>query len=718
MDAFLCKTVSVVEVADVDKSKEESRPESEPPLKKLKHDTCNEDDDKMAISMPHVDAEVAEKDEEKEETDVIALQDTSADSIGEEKTQSTNASKQGDSVSPPKQKRRKLTNEEKEALIKQKEEARLQREKLQLERQMEKERKEKEKEVLRQKREKEKQEKQAKKEQLEKERLEKQRKREEIIQAKEEEKKKKDEERKQKEDEKKKFDEERRLKEEEELKKKERAKSAFRSFFIKKTPPKKVATVGEDCKLFAPFEVKSNMTLAPAYRGKKVEDKCKFDEQCQNQDDSDLYLSILKRKCSKENMKYTTKRTLKPKNNDNQNQRSPNRTSQQTEDDVIVLESHSSPAKDLSQSRGVERETMRVKLLQFSENYRPAYYGTWRKRSKVISPKNPFEKDENHLNYEVDSDDEWEEEEPGESLSGPENDDEDEDDPDAGEDDEEDDGFFVPHGYLSDDEGIDESDGEKGEERVDVKDRKLDKTEGFPFDKKSSKAKSARAVCFGSSWFNSSDDSVPDFLVDYKTHPMLTLPIDVFEIRQKTQTVEKKSPTQQQTSDQASPACAYRGNAPMLVPEEAMHLLINHVHKSTSGLNKLTITFLDFWKRRQPQDETVVSYPQISKRQLEKKILEIAKRDFSRDCNKMCYFVHKDILDRYAAKLEDCQDDEMTGSLSQTNNSTQACKGLTSRGVDHVGDNTIPEFQNRDVPSSDSNIQNSKPSLRTEIAIA
>ena len=60
---------------------------------------------------------------------------------------------------------------------------------------------------------------------------------------------------------------------------------------------------------------------------------------------------------------------------------------------------------------------MHAKLFQFHENYRPAYYGTWRKNSNVVNPRNPFRKDTDKLDYEVDSDEEWEEEEPGESLS-------------------------------------------------------------------------------------------------------------------------------------------------------------------------------------------------------------------------------------------------------------------------------------------------------------
>ncbi|KAJ1569710.1 inositol polyphosphate 5-phosphatase [Cladochytrium tenue] len=49
------------------------------------------------------------------------------------------------------------------------------------------------------------------------------------------------------------------------------------------------------------------------------------------------------------------------------------------------------------------------KLLQFQENFRPAYYGTWRKQSKVLSGRKPLAMDQSLLNYDVDSDAEWEE---------------------------------------------------------------------------------------------------------------------------------------------------------------------------------------------------------------------------------------------------------------------------------------------------------------------
>ncbi|KAH9589892.1 Chromatin assembly factor 1, subunit A [Schistosoma haematobium] len=60
---------------------------------------------------------------------------------------------------------------------------------------------------------------------------------------------------------------------------------------------------------------------------------------------------------------------------------------------------------------------LRAKLFQFVENYRPAYYGTWRRRSCIVTGRRPFARDDYQLDYSIDSDDEWEEEEPGESIT-------------------------------------------------------------------------------------------------------------------------------------------------------------------------------------------------------------------------------------------------------------------------------------------------------------
>ncbi|KVI07544.1 Chromatin assembly factor 1 subunit A [Cynara cardunculus var. scolymus] len=92
-------------------------------------------------------------------------------------------------------------------------------------------------------------------------------------------------------------------------------------------------------------------------------------------------------------------------------------------------------------------------LLQFDKSHRPAFYGHWpKKRARCPLVKDP------DLDYEIDSDEEWEEEEPGESLSDCDKEDDDEtmeenlskvDDEDESED-----GFFVPDGYLSENEGV------------------------------------------------------------------------------------------------------------------------------------------------------------------------------------------------------------------------------------------------------------------------
>uniref|UniRef100_A0A0E0AI06 Chromatin assembly factor 1 subunit p150 C-terminal domain-containing protein n=1 Tax=Oryza glumipatula TaxID=40148 RepID=A0A0E0AI06_9ORYZ len=106
------------------------------------------------------------------------------------------------------------------------------------------------------------------------------------------------------------------------------------------------------------------------------------------------------------------------------------------------------------------------KLLQFDKSHRPAYYGTWTKKSSTVSARHPFKVDP-LLDYDVDSDEEWEEtevlmmalihEEPGENLSDFDNDDEEamgEKDSKHDAEEETDNSFVVPNDYLSEDEGV------------------------------------------------------------------------------------------------------------------------------------------------------------------------------------------------------------------------------------------------------------------------
>lgn len=101
--------------------------------------------------------------------------------------------------------------------------------------------------------------------------------------------------------------------------------------------------------------------------------------------------------------------------------------------------------------------SMRARLLQFCEDVRPPYYGTWQKKSKLVTGRKPFGQDNDAFDYDVDSEAEWDLGGPGESLKG----DDSEDDDDPLDDYEIDMKTFVPHGYVSDDEVDVHSDSEE-----------------------------------------------------------------------------------------------------------------------------------------------------------------------------------------------------------------------------------------------------------------
>lgn len=57
-----------------------------------------------------------------------------------------------------------------------------------------------------------------------------------------------------------------------------------------------------------------------------------------------------------------------------------------SEDDSVMIVSPG--------NKELEQNLPRFKLLQFAENHRPAYYGTWRKQRGSVNPRNPLKKDE------------------------------------------------------------------------------------------------------------------------------------------------------------------------------------------------------------------------------------------------------------------------------------------------------------------------------------
>ncbi|XP_061099226.1 chromatin assembly factor 1 subunit A isoform X2 [Conger conger] len=354
-------------------------------------------------------------------------------------TPKTNENSEGKKV-----KRRSLKNTEEE---RRRQEERQERERQRQEARAAKEQKKEEARKLREEREKERKEKREREEREKREKKERdERERAERLRAKEEQRKVKQD---AKLEEKKKKEEEKRVKEEKDRIKAEKAE--ITRFLQRPKSQQAPKTLAAACGKFAPFEIKEHMSLAPLTR-----------VQCE-----EAVLEELDRYLSRPDGALDGLRDWR--------RHAPRRSGPtqacRTErgGDCVVLSE--GPGAEGAPDR---RLCGRMKLLQFKENYRPAYWGTWNKRSAHISPRCPLRQDRELLDYEVDSDEEWEEEEPGESLSHSEGDDDDE----GGEDDDDDDGFFVPHGYLSDGEGAleeeESGDTEKQKFRQSLKAREWD----------------------------------------------------------------------------------------------------------------------------------------------------------------------------------------------------------------------------------------------------
>ncbi|XP_047532324.1 chromatin assembly factor 1 subunit A-like [Vanessa atalanta] len=322
-------------------------------------------------------------------------------------------------------------------------------------------RQEKEEQKKREREEKEeakKKEKEEKEEQKRKEREEKEKQKElekKMREEKEEQKRKeKEEKEEQKKKEKEAREEEKRKKQEaleqeklEQEQKKKKAAEAFVSFFVpKQKGEREQVTLGtiSNKDILSSFTIKSDMRLAPTTRVTLDEESRKvFDNYLEEQNvpESSLYIKSLKG-------------SHKPQCN--------GKTwplSDRDDDDVMIVEDELLPVDGAGETIAcdiVKREKLRPKLFAFHENRRPPYWGTWRKKSKFINPRKPFKTDEKLLDYEVDSDEEWEEEQEGESIDGSAAGSDDEQDADEYEVDNE---VFVPHGYLSDEEAtMDEDD--------------------------------------------------------------------------------------------------------------------------------------------------------------------------------------------------------------------------------------------------------------------
>ncbi|CAD5206609.1 unnamed protein product [Bursaphelenchus okinawaensis] len=226
--------------------------------------------------------------------------------------------------------------------------------------------------------------------------------------------------------------EEKRLKQEKEDEKKNKQAQFFCSFF-RKVEKEERRTLEWRTDRFKPFEIKEGFELAPIIRRSPL--------------DQDVYNNLMNVQLEKSD--YLT---------------------------------------NLPKRQKLVKDPMRAKLFQFCESERPPYYGTWRQKSSLITGRRPWFKATNQIDYERDSENEWEPE-PSEgedcksekaSTKG---------------DDYETDDFLLNHGYLSSSEG---SDGEQDENGVNQHNRRAGE---FSSDNKRKdlrkKRKELKVKCYG-----------------------------------------------------------------------------------------------------------------------------------------------------------------------------------------------------------------------------
>ncbi|XP_056133680.1 chromatin assembly factor 1 subunit A [Lampris incognitus] len=479
----------------------------------------------------------------------------------------------------------------------QKEEAKAAKEKKKEEARKLKEDREREK---REKKEKDDREKREKKEKDEKEKAER-------LKAKEEQRKSKQEakleEKRKKEEEKRQKEEEKRLKEKKDRLKAEKAQ--ITRFLQKPKTQQAPKTLAAPCGKFAPFEIKENMCLAPLTRVHCEDSVLEQLDQYLLQPGENLngFKDWIRKKPRRSG---PTKR----------------RQTDVLRENVTIVEG---PKPDSVPDR---RCYGPMKLLQFHENYRPAYWGTWSKKSSHISPRCPLRQDKNLLDYEVDSDEEWEEEEPGESLSHSEG----EDDEDGGDnEDDEDDGFFVPHGYLSDGEGaLEEEEGgdlEKQKVRQKLKAREWDELMSTK-----KKVRVLEAVVRGCIW--EGEGPTLEFFQQYAVCLIEPLP--------KADT--SPSPDQLSLKRQED--------------EQLLSKLLPLLHGNVNSSKVIITEFLEFCRQQTPCPSSVSSPSltspvnsadniptRICLKRLIKSNAVYEKRQAYRRC---CWYVHTDVLSRFS----------------------------------------------------------------------
>ncbi|XP_041646812.1 chromatin assembly factor 1 subunit A [Cheilinus undulatus] len=528
----------------------------------------------------------------------------------------------------------------------QKEEARAAKEKKKEEARKLKEERQKEKREKKEKDEREKREKKEKEEKEKAERLKaKEEQRKSKLEAKLEEKRKKEEEKRMKE-------EEKRLKEEKDRLKAEKAE--ITRFLQKAKIQQAPKTLAAACGKFAPFEIKENVYLAPLVRVHCDESVLEELDQCLLNPDENLN-GLKDWITQKPRWSGPTK---------------PPRT--KTLRDCVAVEG---PKPDGIPDR---KRYGPMKLLQFHENYRPAYWGTWSKKSSHISPRCPLRQDKDLLDYEVDSDEEWEEEEPGESLSHSEGEDEEE-----GGDDDDDDGFFVPHGYLSEDEGALEEEEDGGDLEKQKLRQKLKAREWDELMSSKKKWKVLEPVVKGCVW----DGEGPGLQLFQPYAVCLVEPLPKSESSPSPEELTQKSEKEQQLLGQLLPLLHGNLNSGKVIINEFQEFCRQQTSSSTSSSPPVLSS---------PPSPAENIPTRIQLRRLIKNNAVYEKRSTYRRC---CWYVHTEVLSRFGQEAlpVPCQWNYLTpGAREESREESQAATGsLGNSPTTPQNSSTTPSSSNK-----------------------
>ncbi|GAU97927.1 hypothetical protein RvY_09145 [Ramazzottius varieornatus] len=313
------------------------------------------------------------------------------------------------------------------------------------------------------------------------------------------------------------------------------------SQFVRKiAPPQTRILEGSNVvsEIFSSYEIQSGVYLAPTLRvcppsPSRLQKLLNRDQDDIGFDKESLYLSELKKRQGKKSAATVRK-------DDGNNT-------------VELVEA--TPEK--------AQKPMKVKLIQFSENNRPPYYGTMRKKSKTIRPRNPFKPDSDLLDYEVDSDDEWAEEQAAENVDEADNEEE-ESEEDADEEGVDD--------FIEDDEN--ELNQSRGVDMIEEDEELKPIRPSVESWLKQRKVVRLRKRIVGPFWRNH-EEQCPNIL-----KRLAIIPLADFS---------KKKDKKNDENDSISEKCF--GNNK--IPESLMPLLIQLTHGSTAAVAKIATAFLD-----------------------------------------------------------------------------------------------------------------------------